>query len=206
MSLGTCSPRFIPRSESDDFGPRTPSVDSPNRKCLLAAPCLRALPHGAGAHALAAVRTSQPVVTPKDACELLVLTAARSGEVRLATWDEINTTDHVWIIPATRMKANREHRVELSRYGLKRKGSRLRKRRTPRRPNETVKKAKTYPSTWVGHNIVSLQGRSFYEDTGEAVDWKRKRPCPARVEKSSRLARSAAPTTKTGVRVAMIPA
>ena len=69
--------------------------------------------------------------------------------------------------------------MELSRYGLKRKGSRLRKRRTLRRPNETVKKAKTYPSTWVGHNIVSLQGRSFYEDTGEAVDWKRKRPCPA---------------------------
>ena len=88
-------------------------MDSPNRKCLLAAPCLRALPHGAGAHALAAVRTSQPVVTPKDAFELLVLTAARSGEVRLATWDEINTTDHVWTIPATRMKANREHRVPL---------------------------------------------------------------------------------------------
>ena len=54
------------------------------------------------------MRTSQPVVTPKDAFELLVLTAARSGEVRLATWDEINTTDHVWTIPATRMKANRE--------------------------------------------------------------------------------------------------
>ena len=59
---------------------------------------------------------SKTAVSPNltiPAFELLVLTAARSGEVRLATWDEINTTDHVWTIPATRMKANREHRVPL---------------------------------------------------------------------------------------------
>ena len=42
-----------------------------------------------------------------------MLTAARSGEVRLATWDEINTTDQVWTVPATRMKANWEHWVPL---------------------------------------------------------------------------------------------
>ena len=60
-------------------------MDSPNLKWLLAAPCLRALPHGAGAHALAAVRTSQPVVTPKDAFELLVLTAPPQCRHRHAT-------------------------------------------------------------------------------------------------------------------------
>ena len=42
-----------------------------------------------------------------------MLTAARSGEVRLATWDEIDTRGHVWTISATRMKAKREHRVPL---------------------------------------------------------------------------------------------
>ena len=75
---------------------------------------MRALPHGAVADALATVRTSQALVTTKDAFELLVLTAARSGEVRLATWDEMDLDAGVWTIPATRMKAKRDHRVPLS--------------------------------------------------------------------------------------------
>ena len=61
---------------------------------------MRALPHGAVADALATVRTSQAQVTPKDAFEFLVLTAARSGEVRLATWDEIDLDAAVWTIPS----------------------------------------------------------------------------------------------------------
>ena len=44
-----------------------------------------------------------------------MLTAARSGEVRLATWDEIDTAGRVWTVPAMRMKAKREHRVPLCR-------------------------------------------------------------------------------------------
>ena len=44
----------------------------------------------------------------------LVLTAARSGEVRLATWDEMDLDADVWTIPAARMKAKRDHRVPLS--------------------------------------------------------------------------------------------
>ena len=50
----------------------------------------------------------------KLAFEFLVLTAARTGEVRFATWDEIDRDSRVWTIPATRMKAGREHRVPLS--------------------------------------------------------------------------------------------
>ena len=50
----------------------------------------------------------------KLALEFLVLAAARSGEVRKATWDEINLGGAVWTLPAERMKANREHRVPLS--------------------------------------------------------------------------------------------
>ena len=73
-----------------------------------------ALPHKDVAAAIATVRASgsgQPAV--KLAFEFLVLTAARSAEVRLATWTEINTTDRVWTIAAMRMKAKREHRVPL---------------------------------------------------------------------------------------------
>ena len=42
----------------------------------------------------------------------MVLTATRSNEVRGATWDEVELD--VWTIPASRMKAKREHRVPLS--------------------------------------------------------------------------------------------
>lgn len=48
------------------------------------------------------------------ALEFLVLTAARSGEVRGARWAEINLEERIWTIPAVRMKAKREHRVPLT--------------------------------------------------------------------------------------------
>ena len=47
-----------------------------------------------------------------------MLTAARSGEVRLATWDEIDIAGRVWTISAARMKAKREHRVPLCRRAM----------------------------------------------------------------------------------------
>jgi integrase len=48
------------------------------------------------------------------AMEFTILTAARSGEVRGATWDEIDLNAKVWTIPAARMKAGKEHRAALS--------------------------------------------------------------------------------------------
>jgi len=50
--------------------------------------------------------------------EFLILTAARSGEVRGMTWAEIDTAAKVWTVPAARMKAGREHRVPLSARAL----------------------------------------------------------------------------------------
>lgn len=50
--------------------------------------------------------------------EFAILTAARSGEARGATWDEIDFTQGIWIVPAERMKAGVEHRVPLSRRAL----------------------------------------------------------------------------------------
>jgi integrase len=51
---------------------------------------------------------------PALALEFLILTAARSGEVLGATWKELDLGSQVWVIPASRMKAGREHRVPLS--------------------------------------------------------------------------------------------
>ncbi len=48
------------------------------------------------------------------ALEALVLTAARSGEIRGATWSELDLEAGLWTVPAERMKAGREHVVPLS--------------------------------------------------------------------------------------------
>lgn len=52
------------------------------------------------------------------AVEFTVLTAARSGEVRGATWGEFDLAAGVWVVPASRMKGAREHRVPLSSRAL----------------------------------------------------------------------------------------
>jgi integrase len=51
--------------------------------------------------------------------EFIALTAARSGEATGATWDEIDLANSVWIVPASRMKAGKEHRVPLSDAAVK---------------------------------------------------------------------------------------
>jgi integrase len=48
------------------------------------------------------------------ALEFAILTAARSGEVRGTTWSEIDLKSGMWMVPADRMKAGKEHRVPLS--------------------------------------------------------------------------------------------
>ena len=74
----------------------------------------RALPYGQVAQAVAAVQASNAWVGTQLAFECLVLTAARSGEVRLATWAEVDLEAGVWTVPAARTKMGREHRVPLS--------------------------------------------------------------------------------------------
>ena len=78
----------------------------------------RALPHQDVAAAVAAVRMSAAAPGVTLACEWLVLTAARWGEVRGAEWAEMDTAGRVWMIPATRMKAKRPHRVPLARRAM----------------------------------------------------------------------------------------
>ena len=74
----------------------------------------KAMPYSEVAGALATIRESHAGITTKLAFELLVLTAARSGEVRLATWTEIDLEAGTWTVPGGRMKGGLEHRVPLS--------------------------------------------------------------------------------------------
>ena len=74
----------------------------------------RALPHSKVAGALEVIRATNAWPTTKLAFEFLTLTAARSGEVRRATWAEIDLNSAVWSIPAERMKSGNPHRVPLS--------------------------------------------------------------------------------------------
>src|SRR5438874_920316 len=48
------------------------------------------------------------------ALEFTILTAARTGEVIGATWEEFSLAKRLWVIPGVKMKAGKEHQVPLS--------------------------------------------------------------------------------------------
>ena len=73
---------------------------------------LEAIPYGDLAEALAKVRGGGGPAAL--AVEFAALTAARRDEVRLARWSEIDEAARVWVVPASRMKRRREHRIPLA--------------------------------------------------------------------------------------------
>jgi integrase len=79
-----------------------------------------ALPFGEVAQLMAELRARPGV--PARALEFCILTAARSGEVRGARWDEVDLGARTWIVPPERMKTGKktgkEHRVPLSNRAL----------------------------------------------------------------------------------------
>ena len=78
----------------------------------------RALPHQEVAGAIGKVRAAKSWPGIRLAFQFQVLTAARAGEVRRATWDEIDWELRVWNVPAKHMKSGRRHRVPLSTQAL----------------------------------------------------------------------------------------
>ena len=74
----------------------------------------KALPYAEVPGAVKIIRESGAWLGTKLAFELLILTATRSGEVRLAEWSEIDQGSQTWTVPGSRMKSEREHRVPLS--------------------------------------------------------------------------------------------
>ena len=79
---------------------------------------LRALPYRELPAALQSVESSPATLAARLTLRFLILTAARSGEVRGAVRAEIDIDDRVWRIPGERMKAGVEHRVPLSDHAM----------------------------------------------------------------------------------------
>ena len=76
---------------------------------------LASLPHAEVSAALSKLDALPRVWRPTVAClRFLAATAARSGEARFATWDEIDLEARIWTVPAKRSKTSREHVVPLS--------------------------------------------------------------------------------------------
>ena len=75
-----------------------------------------ALPFGEIPQFMIALREREGVAA--RALEFAILTAARTGEVLGATWDEIDLRTRTWTVPAHRMKGEREHRVPLSDHAV----------------------------------------------------------------------------------------
>src|ERR1700730_7761772 len=71
-----------------------------------------ALPFDDLADFIAGLRSQEGIAA--RALEFLILTATRTGEVIGARWDEVDLGEKIWVVPAARMKAGREHRVPLS--------------------------------------------------------------------------------------------
>ena len=102
-----------------------PQEDNPaDRSLLKVLPKVRreekhyqALPYDQVGWAIRLVQDSTASLLNKLAFEFLVLTAARSGAVRNANWEEILWHRRTWGIPANKMKARRVHRVPLSDRG-----------------------------------------------------------------------------------------
>ena len=64
------------------------------------------------------LRIQQRDAVAARALEFAILTAARTGEVLGTHWDEIDLENKIWTVPASRMKAGREHRVPMSAVAL----------------------------------------------------------------------------------------
>ena len=72
---------------------------------------MRAIHHTKVGDAISLIHFTDAWIGTKLALEFLIYTAVRSGEVRFATWDEVNLKKATWTIPAERTKTNTEHVV-----------------------------------------------------------------------------------------------
>jgi integrase len=105
------------------------------------------------------------------ALEFCILTAARSNEVIGARWKEIDPKTKIWVIPADRMKAAKEHRIPLSPRAMSIL-KRLRPAKTgpfvfegtkPKRPLSTM--AMAMQLRRLGHSDITVHGfRSSFRD------------------------------------------
>ena len=110
--------RWAMANELIDANPAGEAIDGALPSMPKVKAHLRALPYQEVGSALKTVDASQTSLASKHCLKFLVLTAARSGEARGATWNEIDLAGAMWTIPGSRMKAGAEHRVPLSDQAL----------------------------------------------------------------------------------------
>ena len=106
--------RWAMANEFIDSNPAGEAIDGALPSMPKVKAHLRALPYEEVGAALRTVDESQTSPASKLCLRFLVFTAARSGEARGATWDEIDMEGATWTIPGSRMKAGEEHRIPLS--------------------------------------------------------------------------------------------
>lgn len=99
-----------------DYNPATGVIHA--LKALPPATHQRSLPFSMMPDFLKAIEddTAHPIV--KLSLQLLILTLTRTGEIRYATWDEIDFEKRLWSIPAVRMKMRNDHLIPLSEASL----------------------------------------------------------------------------------------
>jgi integrase len=134
-----------------------------------------AMPYGDVPEFIAKLRATESIHAL--ALEFLILTAGRAGEVLGATWDEIDIDAKVWVIPAARMKAGREHRVPLSGRAIEivermaeiRTGDLVFPGRRRRRPLSNTSLARLCPALATAHGFRS----AFRDWAGEETSFPR---------------------------------
>lgn len=108
-------------------------------------------PHEKAGAVLQAVGQCSSSDMVKLAFAFIVLTAARTGEVRFAVWEEIQRDTRCWVIPKERMKAGKEHVIPLSDAAL--------------RVLEAAAKVRNFTSTPTGLIFINLQGKALSDMT-----------------------------------------
>jgi integrase len=100
------------RGHLDHLLPKKATVAKAKRAAAGKGAHHEALPYGEVPAFMAELRQQKGIA----ACilEFAILTAARTGEVIGARWEEIDLAERLWTIPAGRMKAGKEHRVPLA--------------------------------------------------------------------------------------------
>jgi integrase len=102
-------------------------------------------------------------MSTKLALEFLVLTAARSGEVRGATWGEVDLRAGVWTVPAARMKMKKAHRVPLSPRALALLAQ-------AKALSDGAPTALVFPGTKAGRPLSDMTLSKLTKELGFAVD------------------------------------
>ena len=74
----------------------------------------RAVPYQEIGAAIQKIQKSRAYPTVKLLIEFTILTCSRPSEARLMTWNEVDLENRLWVLPASRAKTKKDHRIPLS--------------------------------------------------------------------------------------------